>query len=143
MTDEKALELCKEWFSNDGIGVLDAVAFNIAINALEHQINSKLPKDCNKCFHSENCFHQYGDKCRSWAEQCGCKNFHNKDEVFIIPLKPGDVVYSYCEELHRPLAYKIETIFINYNRKISFEAIAVDEENDELLASWDVMMFQK
>jgi hypothetical protein len=41
MTHEKAYEECKEFFDNDGIGELDVVAFNMALNALRKQIPKK------------------------------------------------------------------------------------------------------
>lgn len=41
MTHEKAYEECREFFDNDGIGELDVVAFNMALNALRKQIPKK------------------------------------------------------------------------------------------------------
>jgi hypothetical protein len=41
MTYEKAYKECKEFFDNDGIGELDAIAFNMALNALGKQIPKK------------------------------------------------------------------------------------------------------
>ena len=42
MKYEQAYEECKIFFENDGIGELDGVAFNMALNALEKQIPKKV-----------------------------------------------------------------------------------------------------
>lgn len=42
MKYDEALKQCIEWFNSGGIGELDAVAFNIAINSLEKQIPKKI-----------------------------------------------------------------------------------------------------
>lgn len=42
MKYEQAYKECKTFFENDGIGELDGVAFNMALNALEKQIPKKV-----------------------------------------------------------------------------------------------------
>ncbi|MCH5303543.1 MAG: hypothetical protein J1E41_01650 [Ruminococcus sp.] len=59
-----------------------------------------------------------------------------------LPCKIGDTVYAYCDVFCRPLAYKIEQIYINHGGNppskvfchIIFEANCYDNENDEMLA---------
>ena len=41
MKYDEALKECREWFNSGGIGELDGVAFNIAINSLEKRIPQK------------------------------------------------------------------------------------------------------
>ena len=41
MIPQEAYKECKTFFDNDGIGELDAVAFSMALNALEKQIPKK------------------------------------------------------------------------------------------------------
>lgn len=58
MTKERALKLCKDWFYS-GVGELDGIAANIAINALEKQIPKKTlclgRKVYFEDFHCPNC----------------------------------------------------------------------------------------
>lgn len=76
----------------------------------------------NKCFEepcngegaSDRC-----DKCDYLLDVCE-KLAHYEDmeeqgKLLILPCKPGDTVYAYCEELHRILPYFVEQIVIDYD----------------------------
>lgn len=75
MTFEQAYKECKDWFNNDGIGELDTIAFNMALNALEKQILKK-PRETRCALMCANCGHKITEKgCkkrnRLYCKKCG------------------------------------------------------------------------
>lgn len=54
MTPQEAYNECKTFFENGGIGELDGVAFNMALNALEKQIPKKPIEETSKTYDGDD-----------------------------------------------------------------------------------------
>ena len=65
------------------------------------------------------------------------KNAEEQGRLLILPCKPGDTVYSFCEEFGRVLPYVVDQIIIDcYSHTVSDRYISISAnctENNELI----------
>lgn len=78
----------------------------------------------------DNAIEQYCEK----AEADKCEYFQDRSKVVELQCKPGDIVYHYCDELHKILDYTVYCINLFRENAITYQADAYDEENDEALS---------